>query len=74
MPKDRVTTKDPSGSARQSMDFPSEQAATDDAQRSLVDMVKETLPSSLHGVSWFLTPCLADLHLPRALVGERQPF
>ncbi|WP_126111798.1 MULTISPECIES: hypothetical protein [unclassified Bosea (in: a-proteobacteria)] len=45
MPKYRVTTKDPGGSARQSMDFPSEQAATDDAQRALVDMAKETLPN-----------------------------
>ncbi|MCV9937141.1 hypothetical protein OIU35_12270 [Boseaceae bacterium BT-24-1] len=45
MPKYRVITKDPSGSAPQLMDFPSEQAATDDAQRSLVDMAKETLPN-----------------------------
>lgn len=27
------------------MDFPSEQAASDDAQRSLVDMAKETFPN-----------------------------
>jgi hypothetical protein len=44
MPKGQVTTDDPHGSARHSIDYPSEQAATDDAQRSLADMAKDTLP------------------------------
>lgn len=45
MPRFRVTSKDPAGSVRQSVDYPSEQAATDDAQRSLADMARDTLPN-----------------------------
>ncbi|KRE11445.1 hypothetical protein ASE66_23060 [Bosea sp. Root483D1] len=44
MPKFRVTSNDPQGSSRQSIDYPSEQAASDDAQRSLADMAKDALP------------------------------
>jgi len=44
MPKFRVTSNDPQGSARQLIDYPSEQAATDVAQRSFAYMAKDTLP------------------------------
>lgn len=53
MPKCCVRTKDPGGSARHAMDSPSDQAATDDAQRSLVDMAKETLPTASKPASWY---------------------
>jgi hypothetical protein len=45
MPKFRVTTKDPGGSVRHSIDFPNEKAASDDAQRALADMAKDSLPN-----------------------------
>ncbi|RXT47693.1 hypothetical protein B6S44_24840 [Bosea sp. Tri-44] len=45
MPKFRVTTKDPSGSGRHHINFPNEQAAADDAQRSLADMARDALPN-----------------------------
>jgi hypothetical protein len=45
MAKFKVTTKEPHGSARQSIDFPDEAAASEDAQRALLDMAHETLPN-----------------------------
>lgn len=43
-PKFRITTQDPKGRARHSLDYPNEAAATDDAQRALADMAKDHLP------------------------------
>jgi len=44
MPRFRVTSNESAGLVSQSV-YPSEQAATDGAQRSLADMAKDNLPN-----------------------------
>ena len=50
MPKFVITTDDGEGSkpASESIAYPSEKAATDDAQISLSDMVRDKLPNGSH--------------------------
>lgn len=44
MPKFRITTKDPRGSARTLVNAPNEEAAAAEAQRALRDMTRDNLP------------------------------
>lgn len=48
MPKFSVTTDDGHGLINERVEFPTEKAATDDAQVSLVDAAREKLPNGSH--------------------------
>ena len=48
MPKFLVTTDDGHGPVREGVEFPTEKAATDDAQVSLAEAAREKLPNGAH--------------------------
>lgn len=44
MAKFKVTTQDPKGRSRHALEYPSEQAASEDARRALGEMARDSLP------------------------------